>query len=102
MGQADKVGFLDTGWARGTAVLCAVAAAGALAYIHRADLWPAEDVGALEDVAYRQCFTERAVDIDSMAAEGTISGRQALQFKARAVAMCRDLAGGNNQTPPGQ
>jgi len=102
MGQARKIGFLDSVWARLTAVLCAAAAAAALVYIHRADIWP-EAVPVAADDPYNLCFAERAAGIDRLAAEGTISGAQAVQFKARAAAMCRDSAGGNNRIPfPGQ
>jgi len=102
MGQAAKGGFLDSVWARLTAVLCAAAAAAALVYIHRADIWPGAAPAAADD-PFSLCFAERAVGIDKLAAEGTISDPQAVQFKARAAAMCRDAAGGNNRTPtPGQ
>ena len=99
MGQARKDGFLDSLWARRAAVLCAAAAAAVLVYIHRADIWPGAAPAAADD-PFRRCFAGRAADIDSLAAEGTISAVQAMQFKARAEAMCRDAAGGNNRTPP--
>jgi hypothetical protein len=99
MGQARKAGFLDSVWARLAAILCAAAAAAALVYIHRADIWP-DAVPAAADDPFSLCFVERAAGIDKLAAEGTISAPQATQFKARAAAMCRDAAGGNNRPPP--
>jgi hypothetical protein len=101
-GQGRNKAFLDSLWARGLALLVAAAAAGALVYIHRDDVWPTATVADADDPFYA-CFAERAADIDKLLAEGTITGPQALQFKGRAEAMCRDRAGGNNQVPlPGQ
>ncbi len=99
MGQAGKGRFLDSVGARLIAVGCAAVAAAALVYIHRADIWPdAAPIAA--DSPFFRCFADRAADIDSLAAEGTISAAQAAQFKGRAEAMCRDAAGGNNNRPP--
>ena len=102
MGQAGKGRFLDSVGARLVAVGCAAVAAAALVYVHRADIWPAAAPIAADD-PFSRCFAERAADIDSLAAEGTISGAQAARFKGRAEAMCRDAAGGNNRPPaPGE
>ena len=87
--------------ARLCAVGCALLAAAALVYIHRDDLFSggADAIAADPNDPFQICFADRAADIDGMVAEGTISGDQAVAFKARAEAMCRDIAGGNNQVP---
>ncbi len=100
MGQARKIAFLDSIWARLVALACAAAAGLALVYIHRDDIWPAPPEVAGDD-AFTFCFAKRAADVDHLFAEGTISDAQAVQFKSRAEAMCRDISSGNNQVPGG-
>ncbi len=86
------------------ALLCALAAMSALAYIHRDDLLGGEGpaAAASPDDPFALCFAERARDIDAMVADNTITDVQATMFKSRAEALCRDLTGGNNRPPPGQ
>lgn len=71
-----------------------------LGYLHRDDLFPpeAEALAAEDPVAL--CLAPRAVDIDQMQAEGTITAAQAALFKERAKALCqaqRGQAGGASQ-----
>jgi hypothetical protein len=81
--------FLDRPLARllafGVFLLCL----GALAWLHRADLWPGDASQATANDPFAGCFAERAAEIDRMLVEGVIEEPQALLFKARAEAMCR-------------
>jgi hypothetical protein len=85
--------FLDRPVARVLAFCVFLACAGALAYLHRADLWPSEARQADADDPFARCFAERAADVDRMLADGVIQEEQAALFKTRAEAMCRATSG---------
>lgn len=93
MSQPTQTGVLDGVAARGVAILVFFACAGALAYIHRDDLFPEEaPVAARADDPFAKCFAKRSADIASMQKEGAIKPAQAALFRTRAEAMCRDQA----------
>lgn len=76
------------------AVMVMIACAAVLAWHHRADLMPAEaPPESPAEAAYRACLAERSAHIDGMIADGVVDEGQAATFKARADALCRDLAG---------
>jgi hypothetical protein len=102
--SSRTVHFLDRPAARICALGVALLMAAALAFMHRDDLFPPETVGgrAADDPVAR-CLAERAVDIDKMAADGTITAQQSELFKSRAEALCQaQVGGGNNAVPPPQ
>jgi len=97
--------FLDSPYARLAALGCFALSAGALAYVHRADLYPAAPRPAAQtDDAYSRCFRDGAAPIDKMLAEKTIGEEQARLFRMRAEARCRaqtGTQGGPPGAPPG-
>src|SRR3546814_15037788 len=93
-----EVHFLDRPVARLCAVGVALLMAAALAFMHRDDLFPPERSAVNADDPVARCLAERAVDIDKMAAEGTVTGEQAALFKSRAEALCQDQVGGGSRT----
>ena len=78
-----------------------LACAGALAWLHRADLWPGAASESVADDPFARCFAERAAEIDQMLAEGVIAEPQAELFKTRAEAMCRATTGPDGGSGPG-
>ena len=101
--SSQKVSFLDRPLARVCAVGIALLMAVALGWMHRDDLFPAEELAApAADDPVARCLAERAADIDRMAAEGTISAAQASAFKGRAEALCQATVGGGSGPPPRQ
>lgn len=98
--SAPEVSFLDRPIARLCAVGVALLMAAALAFMHRDDLFPPEPAAADADDPVARCLAERAVDIDKMAAEGTITAQQADLFKSRAEALCQAQVGGGSGPPP--
>ncbi len=94
---------LDRPAARWIAVAVALAAAAALAAIHRDDLFPPDraEAPAAAD-PFQSCLAGRRADIDKMRADGVIDESQAKLFLGRAEALCRDQAGGNAPPPPVQ
>ncbi|MEQ8326929.1 MAG: hypothetical protein RH951_07205 [Parvibaculum sp.] len=100
--STPEVSFLDRPAARFCALGVALLMGAALAFMHRDDLFPPQTAGGLAaDDPVAQCFAERAADIDSMVAEGTVTGDQGRLFKSRAEALCQaQLGGGNNAPPP--
>lgn len=60
-----------------------------LAWLHRADLWPARFGPQAADDPFTRCFAERAAEIDGMVGDGLIDQERATLFKSRAQAMCR-------------
>jgi hypothetical protein len=87
-------GFLDRPAARVLALAVLLACAAALAWMHRADLFPAAaGPGAAGDPA-AACIAQRSADIDRMQDDGVIDASQAALFKSRAEALCRSQAGG--------
>ena len=100
MNSAENRHFLDTGYARLLALACLALAAGALAYVHRADLFPAAPAPLAEKVdPFSRCFHDATQSIDKMLAEKTIGEAQATLFRGRAEARCRAQTGGGG--PPG-
>ncbi len=92
MAQRLADAFIDRQAARLVAVGRALPCAGALAYIHRADLVPAAMVAA--------CLAERSAEIDGMVAEGTVEAARAALFKSRAEALCVATVGGGQGPRP--
>jgi len=91
---APRRGGLDGPAARVVALGVFLAAAGALGWFHRDDIFPPEAADLADDPIAR-CIAERWAGIDRMAAEDTIDTARAKLFKARAEAWCRAQAGGN-------
>ena len=85
---------LDRPAARLVALGVFLLAAAALGWFHRDDILPPEAVPPAEDPA-AACIAERWAVIDTMAADGTIDGSRAQQFKASAEALCRAQSGAN-------
>lgn len=95
-----EVSFLDRPIARLCAVGVALLMMAALAFMHRDDLFPPEEVAADPNDPVALCFAERAKDIDGLLAEGTINARQAGLFKNRAEALCQAQLGAGSGPPP--
>lgn len=94
--------MIDSPAARLVALAIAIAAAALLGWIHRDDLFPgaADKAVSGEEASFIACVAERRSEIEGMHREGLIDEGRAALFLTRAEAMCRDLAGGNNQSPP--
>jgi len=96
-----EVHFLDRPTARLCAVGVALLMAAALAFMHRDDLLPPDPAAVSADDPVARCLAERAIDIDKMVADGTVTAQQAELFKSRAEALCQSQqGGGNNAVPP--
>jgi hypothetical protein len=80
--------WLDRPIARLLALLVALICIGALAWLHRADLFPATAPEAADD-PFSRCFAARSAEIDTMVQEKLIDDERARLFKTRAEAMCR-------------
>ena len=101
MAEKAQDSVLDRPAARIAAVAICAAALGALAYIHRDDLFPPDQAAAADaDEPFRKCMAERGGHIDKMQSEGTIRADQARLFRTRAEAMCRATTGGSAAPPP--
>jgi hypothetical protein len=87
--------FLDRPIARVLALCVALLCAGALGWLHRADLLPAAFAPQAADDPFARCFAERSAEIDAMVEEGVVDQARAELFKSRAEAMCRT----ETQTP---
>ena len=81
--------FLDRPLARLIALGVALLCIAVLAWLHRADLFPARFAPEVADDPFARCVAERAAEIDGMLAEGLIDRPRADLFKSRAEAMCR-------------
>lgn len=81
--------FLDRPIARLIALVIALLCLGALAWLHRADLFPGIAAAVGADDPFTRCLAERAAEIDKMVAEGLIDDRRARLFKSRAEGLCR-------------
>ncbi len=101
---ARSTSALDRPPARFAALGIAVAAALALGYIHRDDLFPTGSAEANAADPTALCVAERSADIDRMVADGIVDESRAALFKSRAEAMCQSTVGGGNAAapPPGQ
>ena len=93
---------LDGTSARLVAVLVALCAVGALAYLHRDDLRGAAAVAAGDtqgtagkaDDPFTKCMAEHGGKIDQMVKEGVVKPDMAATFKSRAEGLCRSAASG--------
>lgn len=95
--------FLDGAPARVVALLVFVGCAGALAWLHREDLFPPEEEAAAVDEPFARCLAERRADVVRMQEEGLIDAERAALFTQRAEAMCAAEAGGGGPPPlPGE
>ncbi len=92
--------LLDGPLARLAALAVLLGVIALLGWIHRERLFPPDPAAVAADDPAALCFAERAVDIDAMAAEGTITEAQASLFKSRAEAFCQAQAGGSAGPPP--
>jgi hypothetical protein len=97
---AAERSFLDRPAARVLALLVFLACAGALAWLHRAELLRGAAHGGSADDPSVACYAERAAQIDRMLSEGAISATQAELFKSRAGAMCRAETNGQGAGAP--
>ncbi len=73
-------------------------AVGALACMHRDDIFPPEADPADDPVAL--CVAGRWAGIDEMVADGTVDTARAELFKSRAEALCQAQAGQGSGPPP--
>ena len=100
MNSLGKRHFLDSLYARLLALVCFALSVGALAYIHRDDLFPAPpEPVAQKDDAFSRCFRAAMSTISKMEAEQTIGEDQAKLFRMREEARCRAQTG-NSGGPP--
>ena len=96
--------FLDGPYARLAALACFLLSTGALAYVHRDDLFgrkAAPASAASTDDAFSRCYREGTIPIDKMLAEKTIGADEARLFRLRAEARCRAQTGGAGGPPAG-
>src|SRR3546814_9349823 len=100
MSRIARPSVLDRPIARVFALFCCAASLGALAYIHRDDLFPSSQVERAASDPYMKCFSERAAQIDKMREEGLIAAEQHALFRSRAEALCRDQTSGGSGPPP--
>ncbi|MGQ0674958.1 MAG: hypothetical protein ACT4N4_02570 [Rhodospirillales bacterium] len=101
--SASRSSVLDGAPARIAAVVVALAAAGALAYLHRDDIRGAASVAAGEapqgatgkaNDPFAKCMAEHGAKIDAMVKEGVVKPDLAATFKGRAEGLCRAQASG--------
>ncbi len=92
-----RASALDRPPARVAAFGVFLLAVGALAWMHRDDIFPPEKTAADDPVAL--CIAGRWAGIDEMVADGTVDTARAELFKARAEALCQAQAG-QGQGPP--
>ena len=99
---ARRASALDRPPARVAAFGVFLLAAGALAWMHRDDIFPPEKTAADDPVAL--CVAGRWAGIDEMVADGTVDPARAALFKSRAEALCQAQAGQGSGPPklPGQ
>ncbi len=96
---ASRKSVLDGPLARVVAVLVALSAAGALAYLHRDDLRGGAAVASGEapakaDDPFSKCMAEHGGKIDQMVKDGVVKPDMAVTFKSRAEGLCRSAASG--------
>lgn len=92
--------FLDRPAARAIAVVCFLLAAGALAYIHREDLFGDSGQSA-SDAAVAACLQQRAADVDRLVREGAMTAEKAAAFRARLEPVCRaEIGAADSGLPP--
>ena len=84
---------LDRPLARFGAVGVFLAVAALLGFIHRDDLFPPPAPAVDPNDPVMLCLAERAVGIETMRADGTITEGQAELFMSRAEALCQAQAG---------
>ncbi len=72
-------------------------AVGALAWMHRDDIFPPEKTATDDPVAL--CVAGRWAGIDEMVADGTVDTARAELFKSRAEALCQAQAGQGSGPP---
>lgn len=95
--------MLDGTAARAVAVLVALAAAGALAYLHRDDIRGSAAVASggapagKADDPFSKCMTEHGAKIDQMVKDGVVQAAMAATFKDRAEGLCRASASGSTK-----
>jgi hypothetical protein len=93
-----SVSALDRPPARVAAFGVFLLAVGALAWMHRDDIFPPEKTAADDPVAL--CVAGRWAGIDEMVADGTVDTARAALFKSRAEALCQAQAGQGSGPPP--
>lgn len=88
--MSDQPHFLDTGRARGMAVLVALVAAAALGWINRDALLAADSTTeASGNPQLVACLSERVGAVETMRSEGIVNDAQYAAFKTRAEDYCR-------------
>ncbi len=95
-----RASALDRPPARVAAFGVFLLAVGALAWMHRDDIFPPEKTAADDPVAF--CIAGRWAGIDEMVADGTVDTARAELFKSRAEALCQAQAGQGSGPPPRQ
>ncbi len=93
-----RASALDRPPARVAAFGVFLLAVGALAWMHRDDIFPPEKTAADDPVAL--CVAGRWAGIDEMVADGTVDTARAALFKSRAEALCQAQAGQGSGPPP--
>ena len=90
MASAAGHSFLDRPAARLVAVLVAVLAGAALAWINRDAFLPAHDATTVKagNPQLAACLADRIGAVDRMRQEGVINERQYNEFRGRAEAFC--------------
>ncbi len=91
--------FLDRPLARALAFVVFLGCAGAIAWLERARLFPAQ-VAADDPVAL--CIAERSAQIDDLVANGRIQSGQAELFKSRVRELCGTAGVPAGPPAPGQ
>lgn len=87
--SGDRAPFADSRAARLVALGVLVGSLAALAYMHRADLWPQPDARTL-DPDFVACRDARTATVDTMLSEGVIDEARHAEFTDRAIAICAD------------
>lgn len=85
----DQTHYLDTGRARGAALLVAFTAAAALGWINRDAFLGTDEAIAAGNPQLAACLSERVGAVEGMRSEGIVNDAQYAAFKTRAVDYCR-------------
>lgn len=105
MKAAGRRPVLDGVAGRLIAVAVFLACAGALAYLHRDELFPARPQATADrDDPFARCYAEDVAKIEKMLADEVIGDDRARLFRLRTEARCRaqaDKAAGTGGAQPG-
>lgn len=105
MARPAATPFLDRRAARLAGIVVFLLCAGALAYVHRRDLWqaPGAAPAAASGDPVAACMHDRLAVIDGQLRDGVIKPEQAQLFRARVEALCaaQNRKAGLEGLPPG-